>query len=476
MTWGFLIWVVMELADEGMRLTQFYNSARCCPTRASLLTGLYSHQVGMGRMVTQDPNREKGPYQGYINDQCVTLGEVLKAAGYSTYMSGKWHVGEFEPQWPQNRGFDKYYGLISGAMNYFDISKSKRKGLERTFVKDGIKYKPPNDNFYATDSFTDEALNFLNDHNADNPFFLYLAYTAPHWPLHAYPEDIEKYKGKYLKGWTKLREDRWRKQKAIGIVDPSWDISPQDPRAMNWDDVEDKERMDLKMAIYAAQIERMDWNINRIIKNLENKEELDNTLIIFLSDNGACAEEGPLGFEALGGWNGKLGTKDSYASYGRSWSNSSNTPFRLHKKWVHEGGISTPFIVRYPKLIKSNTIAHQVGHVIDIMPTICEITGTVYPNSFRDNEILPLEGKSLLPVFTGGAGIENRLLFWEHLKNKAVRDGDWKLVSVANSDWELYNIDKDRTEQKNVIDQFPEVAQRLKSKYNTWAENCGVEP
>lgn len=464
-----------KLAEEGMRFSQFYNTARCCPTRASLLTGLYPHQTGLGRMVTTKPNSEVGPYQGYINDQCVTLGEVLKTAGYSTYMSGKWHVGEFEDQWPKNRGFDKYYGLISGAMNYFDISKSKRKGLERTFLKDGVPYKPPSDEFYATDSFTDEALNFLNEHSYDEkPFFLYLAYTAPHWPLHAYPEDIEKYIGKYNKGWTHLRESRWEKQKELRIVDPAWGISPRDPEAMNWDDVADKERMDLKMAIYAAQIERMDWNINRVIDNLKSKGQLDNTIIMFLSDNGACAEGGPLGFEALGGWDGELGTKDSYASYGRSWSNASNTPFRLHKKWVHEGGISTPFIVRYPEKIKANTITHQVGHVIDIMPTICEIGGAEYPMSYRDNKIIEPEGKSLYPVFKSDTLIADRTIFWEHLKNRAIREGDWKLVSVADGEWELYNIYKDRTEQNNLIVQFPEVAERLRNKYYAWAERCRV--
>lgn len=462
-----------RLANEGIRFTQFYNSARCCPTRASLLTGLYSHQAGMGAMVTRKQDVQPGPYQGYINENCVTLAEVLKTAGYKTYMSGKWHLGEFEPQWPNNRGFDKYYGLISGAMNYFDISKTKAKGIERVFVKDGKLHKPPSEGFYATDAFTNEALNQLKDHNNSDPFFMYLAYTAPHWPLHAHPEDIEKYKGRYKEGWAKLRDERWEKQKLLGVVDKNWEMSPQDPEAMDWEDVEDKERMDLKMAIYAAQVESMDKNIGRIIKKLEEMNELDNTLIMFLSDNGACAEEGALGFEALGGWDGELGSKNSYASYGRSWSNASNTPFRLHKRWVHEGGIATPFIARYPKFINPGQISNQVGHVNDIMATLVDFTSARYPRDFNGNKIIPLEGQTLLPALKENQN-KPRVLCWEHLKNKAIRKGDWKLVSVADGEWELYNLKNDRTELINLIDEKPDLVSELKNDFTTWANKVGV--
>jgi len=458
-----------RLANEGIRFTNFYNSARCCPTRASLLSGLYPHQVGIGGMVTRKENGPTGAYQGYINDNCVTIAEVLKSSGYQTYMSGKWHVGEFEPQWPNNRGFDKYYGLISGAMNYFDISKTKRKGIKRVFVKDGDEYTPPNEGFYATDAFTDEALIYIDENDKDKPFFMYLAYTAPHWPLHALPEDIEKYKGKYKRGWAELRKQRWSRQKKMGIVDSSWGLSPQDPEAIDWEDVEDIDRMDLKMAIYAAQIERMDANIRRVIKKLEELNELDNTLIMFLSDNGACAEEGPLGFEALGGWDGELGTKDSYASYGRSWSNASNTPFRLHKEWVHEGGISTPFIARYPKFINANQITNQVGHVIDIMATITDLTNSIYPKEYNGNNILPLVGKSLLPILKGEVREPHKAIYWEHKKNKAILKGDWKLVSVANHAWELYNIKIDKTEINNLIDSHSELAKTMEKEFYVWA-------
>lgn len=463
-----------RLAMEGIRFTQFYNAARCCPTRASLLTGLYSHQVGMGGMVTRNKNVKPGPYQGYLSNNCVTLAEVLRTAGYKTYMSGKWHVGEFEPQWPHNRGFDKYYGLVSGAMNYFNIKKDKEEGIKRVFIKDNQPYDPPAEGFYATDAFTNEALKFLDGHNYQEPFFLYLAYTAPHWPLHALPEDISKYKGKYLSGWNKLREERWKRQIELGIIDSSWELSPPDPEAMKWEDVPDKERMDLKMAIYAAQIERMDTNIGKVIEKLKSMNQLENTFIIFLSDNGACAEEGPLGFDGQGGWNGELGTEDSFSSYGRSWSNASNTPFRLHKQWVHEGGISTPFIVRYPEMIKKGTMTNQVGHVIDIMPTLIEIAKADYPSKFNGNNIMPLEGKSLIPILKGNTRQPHEKLCWEHLKNKAIRKGDWKLVSVSDGEWELYNMKNDRTEIHNLAFTEPSIVKKLVEDYTSWADKVGA--
>lgn len=462
-----------RLAYEGIRFTQFYNAARCCPTRASLLTGLYPHQAGMGGMVRSNLT-EEGSYQGYLNNKCVTIAEVLKTADYKTYMSGKWHVGELPPNWPNKRGFDKYYGLVSGAMNYFDISKSKREGLKRVFVKDEKLFEPATEDFYATDAFTDEALIFLNNHDED-PFFMYLAYTAPHWPLHAKPEDIEKYKGKYSKGWKELRNARYKKQMAMGIINSEWKLSPRDPAAMVWEDVEDKERLDLKMAIYAAQIESMDRNIGRVIKKLHDMNQLDNTLIMFLADNGGCAEGGALGFEALGGWDGELGTKDSYTSYGRSWSNASNTPFRLHKKRVHEGGIATPFIARYPKLISGNQITNQVGHIVDVMATVVDLSDAEYPTNFGGNEIIPLEGKSLLPIFNELKRESHDALYWEHEKNKAIRKGDWKLVSISDGTWELYNLKMDRTETNNLVNEYPELVEELIMDYKLWTEKCGVK-
>lgn len=464
-----------RLAYEGLRFTQFYNAARCCPTRASLLTGLYPHQVGMGDMVVRDPaESNQGAYQGYLNNECMTLAEVLKSAGYTTLMSGKWHVGEFRPVWPVDRGFDRYWGLLSGAANYFNVTRTKNHQPIRTMAEDDHEIPLPTEDFYMTDAITENAIKML-DENSDKSFFQYVAYTAPHWPLHALPEDIEKYKGKFKTGWDALRKKRYQKMIEMGIITKDWPLSPRDDGTMDWESVPDQELMDLKMAIYAAQIDRMDQGIGKILKTLEDQGRLDNTIVLFLSDNGACAETGPLGHDFWG--NGVTpGGEDSYQSYGRSWANASNTPFRLHKHWVHEGGISTPLIVRWPQVIqKGGNITDQPGHIVDIMATLVDISGAEYPSIYKGNTIQPLEGKSLLPVMKGQPRDPHHYLFWEHEKNKAVRRGKWKLVAEAGKEWELYDIEKDRSEMNNLIAKYPVIFMELKSAWEEWADKVGVE-
>ena len=327
-----------RLARNGLRFTQFYNAARCCPTRAALLTGLYPHQAGVGKMVSQKPSKRPSPTQGYLNQRCVTIAEVLKPAGYRCYMSGKWHVGEFRPAWPIDRGFDRYYGLISGGMNYFDITKPKRKGLKRVFARDDQRLTPGGEGFYSTDAFTNEALASVDGHvkaHGSRPFFLYLAFNAPHWPLHAPTELIRKYQGRYLDGWETLRRERYARMIEAGLIRPEWKLSPPDGR--NWDELSDEQKreLDLRMAIYAAMVDRMDWNIGRVIDRLRELKRLDNTLFLFLSDNGACHEGGLLGGDFRPDLKGPTGTADSYRTYGQSWSNAGNTPFRKHKHWTH---------------------------------------------------------------------------------------------------------------------------------------------
>lgn len=465
-----------RLAADGMRFTQFYNAARCCPTRASLLTGLYPHQTGMGNMVTHGADTgSPGPYQGYLNDRCATIAEVLKRAGYHTLMSGKWHVGESRPHWPTDRGFDRFFGLISGAVNYFDVTKGNQKGIKRQMAIDDRPYTPPKDNFYMTDAITEHAVNFVDQYARDNkPFFLYVAYTAPHWPLHAWPQDIARYQDKYLNGWDLLREQRYERMLKMGLIDKKWPLTPRDDGAIPWEDVRDKQLMDLKMAVYAAQIDRMDQGIGRILARLHASGKSQNTLILFLSDNGGCAETGPLGFDHRN--NGlPPGGVDSYMSYGLSWANASNTPFRLFKKWVHEGGIATPFIAYWPRVIKNKgSITHQPGHVIDIMATCIDIAGARYPKSFNDKKLLPLEGKSLLPIFEGRKRTPHDYLFWEHENHEAIRHDKWKLVARKPGQWELYDLDDDRSEMNNLADKNPQIVRRLKSKYQQWAANCGV--
>jgi arylsulfatase A-like enzyme len=446
-----------RLAKGGLRFTQFYNTTRCCPSRASLLTGLYPHQAGMGHMVE---GRPQPAYQGFLNDRCVTMAEVLRGAGYRTLMSGKWHVGEKRPHWPVDRGFDRYFGLISGASNYFKLEKG------RTMAMDGEPWTPPAEGFYMTDAIADHAVRFI-DEAKGKPMFLYVAFTAPHWPLHAPPEEIAKYRGKYRDGWDALRERRHQKQVELGIVDSKWPLTPRDEKAPAWTDVKDADGRDLRMAVYAAQVDRLDQQIGRILAKLDQ-----NTLVFFLSDNGGCAEEIHRGQKGA-----EIGTVDSFESYGLPWANASNTPFRLYKHWVHEGGIATPLIVSWPAVIKTGgTITDQPGHLIDLMATCVDVAEAEYPKTFQGREITPLEGKSLVPVFRTGTREGHAAIFWEHEGNKAIRKGKWKLVARHKAAWELFDLGADRTEMTNLLTQEPERAKEMAAEWEKWAGKVGVEP
>lgn len=451
-----------RLANNGVRVAQFYNTARCCPTRAALLTGLYNHQAGIGHMVNNAPGFPA--YQGYLNDKCLTLGEVMKAAGYRTAMSGKWHVGEDRPHWPVDRGFERYFGLISGASSYFKLDNGRKMAMgDQPFT-------PPSDgSFYMTDAFTDHALQFIEGFKQD-PYFLYLAYTSPHWPLHARPADIAKHRGKYKKGWDALRRERHERQLKLGIVDAKWKVTDRDAKVPVWEAEKDRDDMDLRMAVYAAQIEVMDRNIGRLIKKLEETKQLDNTLIMFLADNGGCAEEN-IGGEVPGA----AGGIDSYTSYRTGWANASNTPFRLYKHWTHEGGISSPLIAHWParKWKRGHIDKTQPGHLIDIMATCLDAAGATYP---RSAGILPMEGKSMLPIFEGRKRAGHEFIAWEHEGNRALRQGEWKLVSKHPDGWELYNIAQDRTETNDLAAKDPERVKRMAALWDGWAHRCGVQP
>jgi arylsulfatase A-like enzyme len=470
-----------HLAYEGTRFTQMYNAARCCPTRASLITGLYPHQAGFGGMVNPVGKVPEGPYQGYLSRHSVTIAEVLKDAGYYTAASGKWHVGEERPHWPTDRGFDNYYGLISGAANYFDISRGKAEDTKRHFAMDSAEYLPPGDGFYMTDAITEHAVSFLEKAAVlDQPFFLFLPYTAPHWPLHAKQEDIDKYRGTYMKGWDRLRQERYGRMVRMGLVAEDWLLSTRDPQAMPWDELseEEKDRMDVLMSIYAAQVDCMDQGIGEVIRQLEVMGERENTLIMFLSDNGGSEEYGPWGSDFWGNfWDGEArpGSGDSYHSYGGSWANLSNTPFRLYKKRVHEGGIATPFIVNWPaREAWKGQIAHHPAHVIDIMTTICELTGAAYPEEYAGNSITPMPGKSLLPALQANPRPLHEAICWEHQGNRAIRRGNWKLVAKQGEPWELYDLSVDRSETNNLIDKETSLAGELKEMYEQWAGEVGV--
>jgi arylsulfatase len=469
------------LAAQGLRMSQFYNAARCCPTRASLLTGLYQHQAGVGQM---DGNQGTPEYQGFLNDQCLTIAELLKGAGYNTYMAGKWHVGNAQGRWPRDRGFDRYFGLVTGSSNYYTNIDCKDPAKRETMLLDRERFDPPpvtedmwrrNEGFYMTDAFTDHALKFLSEQQgAEKPFFLYLAYTAPHWPLHAFPEDIARYRGKYEIGWDRLRRQRYRRQLDLGLFGASVKLSPRSPEAPPWEQAsaEMKEEFELEMAIYAATIDRMDRNIGRVLDKLKAMGEFEDTLILFLSDNGGCHTTPS--YQHL---QGAPGGPNSFPCYGYTGSTVSNTPFRLQKQFIHEGGIATPFIAHYPRMIRPGRIDHQPGHIIDIMPTLADLCGAEYPATRNGKSTKPLQGISLRPVFEAKPLSRKDPLYWEHIGNRGVRIGDWKLVAAKPKlQWELYNMKEDRSELHDLSGELPQKKQELLTIYEQWAKANHVKP
>lgn len=496
------------LAAGGLRFTQFYNTARCCPTRAALLTGLYPHQAGIGHMM-----EDKGlpGYRGDLNRNCVTLAEALKPAGYRTYALGKWHVArDIKPDgpkhnWPLQRGFDRYYGTITGAGSFFDPGTLTRDNSAISPFNDP-EYRPTQ--FYYTHAISDHAVRFVAEHQRDhaaNPFLMYVAYTAAHWPMHALEPDIARYRGRYDQGYDPVRKARLAKARSLGLIKSEWT-----PAATvgDWDKVGDKAWEARCMEVYAAMIDAMDQGIGRLVAELKKHGQLDNTLILFLQDNGGCAEtigrngrstrpaqpslppispqalrqdvipkQNRAGVPTLNGPGVMPGPEDTYIAYGQAWANVSNTPFREYKHWVHEGGISTPLIAHWPAGITDRgALRHQPGHLIDIMATCLDLAGATYPTEHRGEPVTPLEGRSLKPAFTN-PHTTREPIFWEHEGNRALRDGPWKLVAKnPTGPWELYHLDRDRTEQHNLADREPARVKDLATRWSTWANRAHVLP
>ena len=490
------------LAKDGIRFTQFYNTARCCPTRASLLTGLHPHQAGVGHMM--DDRGQEG-YRGNLNRSCVTIAEALKTADYRNYAVGKWHVTPGQSakaqadthNWPLQRGFDRYYGTIHGAGSYFDPSSLVRDNTIVTVANDP-QYQP--NQFYYTDAIADQAVKFIREHGREHqaqPFFLYTAFTAAHWPLHAKESDLAKYKGRYDGGYEPVRA-AWRaKLKQLGLLDDQWDAVP--PSEM-WDEVKNKAFESRCMEVYAAQLDCMDQGIGRIIADLKAQGQFENTLILYVQDNGGCAEGVGRGvnFTARGdkpslppmarddrqhestpkqtrdGWPVRQGLgvmpggPDTYIAYGRGWAQVSNTPFREYKHWTHEGGLSTPLIAHWPAGVaaaRRGVLETQPGQLVDIMATCLDAAGASYPAEHRGEKIKPLEGASLRPVFAGKSVERTKPLVWEHEGNRAIRDGKWKLVAKENKPWELYDLAADRGELHDLAATEPV---RVKKMSATW--------
>lgn len=473
-----------RMASGGLRYSQFYNCGVCRTSRASLLTGLHPRRIG-GRL---------------LHNNMVTLAEVAQSAGYRTSLIGKWHFPVTKPndqhRLPTRRGFETYYGLAAGCCNFFDPARTfpdfyRGQGPEPFLDQETQVTEFPAD-YYTTDAFTQRAVRkieqFVNtgDHS---PFFLHLCYTAPHYPLHAKTEDIAKYAGRYDAGYFALREARIKRLRRIGLIDPMWKLSQPDPQTSQlaydyaitpWDRVDDRPRETRRMEVYAAMVDCMDQGIGRVMDAIERAGISDETCVIFLSDNGGCAshsgyhdEEIKRGHEA---YNTQLpGGMETFDYVAQGWGWAQNAPFRRYKVWTHEGGISTPMIVSWPGTIQPGTLSHQIGHVVDIMPTMLDLTGTIYPERQNDADVVPYEGISLLPEWTGGKRTEHESLCWYLYGNRAVRQGKWKLLWAGNvKKWELYDMQHDRTETNDLASQFPERVRKMETDWLRWARRTGA--
>lgn len=452
-----------SIASEGMLFTQFYNNAKCTTTRASLLTGLYPRNGGKG--------------QELISRDMITLGEGMRLAGYATGLSGKWHNGSGKSYRPFERGFDEAYGLWDGCCNFFDPSIPDPKfkgGRIRKFGHNLEFITEFPDDFFTTDAFTDHAIATIRAHvSAGKPFLHYIPYTAPHYPIHAKPEDIAKYKGKFSEGWDALREARRKRQIEMGLIDPeTWPETEREPRALTWEEGKSigEEWQNLRMEAYAAMVDNMDQNIGRVIDLLDELKIADNTMIMFLSDNGACAETpGGNDIEHV------PGPKEFYSHVGPGWAYAQNTPLRRYKANCHEGGVATPFVIRWPAAIAPGSKTDAVAHIIDFLPTFLDLAGEPYPSEYDGTHLIPVEGKSLRPLLEGRPEdqVAHEKLFWNWSGSRAMRQGDWKLVG-EKKEWSLYDLSKDRTETRDLAKEQPERLEAMKQEWAQWAEMTGV--
>ena len=465
------------LAANGLRFTQFYNSARCSPSRASLLTGLYPHEAGMGGL-DSIVRPGLGGFQGRLADRAVTIAEVLKPAGYFTGMAGKWHVGAQHGTPPKAVGFDR--SMFQKGGTYFP----DQPGKGRTFVTiDGRQARLDSPEvgkgeWYASDMLVDWTVRFVDEAKvAGKPFFLYLPFTAIHFPVMAPADEIAKFTGKYMAGWDQLRRDRFERQKKTGLIAADATLPDVLPEAYDWDKLPaaDKERFDTIMAVYAAAISRMDKAIGTLVADLKARGEFDNTLILFMSDNGGNAESGPDGRTGAAPWGGKY----SNIFVGLNWATLQNTPFRYFKHYAEEGGIATPLIASWPAGIDAKvrgTMVREPGHLVDVMPTLAELAGAKYPARFDGHDIRPMSGRSFAGAFDGKPLTRSVPIFWEHEGNKAVRDGKWKLVAQFGAPWQLYDMSTDRTETRDLAAAHPDIAARMTQQWNDWAAKSFVDP
>lgn len=485
-----------SLARNGVRFSQFYNGGRCCPTRASMLTGLYPHRAGVGHMASRDYGF-KG-YKGELRPEAATIAENLKAAGYDTWMAGKWHLSiNWSPNgskhnWPLQRGFDKFYGTLIAA-------GSQWNPITLTEGNKSIFPVPAEQDYYYTEALTNKAVQWMSGQKKKKPFFLYMAYAAPHWPLHARQKVIDKYKKRYLAGYDQLRAARLKKLQAEGLISKTSNLSTRHPGITPWIDEKHKKWQASRMAAYAAMIDQVDTGVGKLIEQLKKNGQFDNTIILVLSDNGGSALEHPNGLIGSTGapWtvmryvpvftrdkraviSGDVvglepGPEDTYGGYGAGWANLANAPFRMFKKFSHEGGVATPLVVSWPAKIKNKgSINHQPGHVIDLLPTFLDAAGAKPLTTIHGKKAMTLDGVSLLPTLTDNKPLAPRAIGFEHAGNRGIRFTNWKLVAENGGDWELYDISKDRTESNNLAKQQPEKFKEMLTLYNQWAKKNWV--
>ncbi len=482
-----------RLANHGVKLSNFHNTPRCSPSRASLLTGIHPHQTGIG--ILTGNNEAEGGYAGNLNNRCATIAEVLKENGYITAITGKWHLTNSPNKpngaWPTERGFDKFFGTLDGCATYFRPGTLTR-GLEN------IEHEAEsNPDFFYTDAIADEAVKFLAEKPAEKPYFLYVPFTAPHVPLHAREETVKSYAGTYDAGWDVIRAMRLERQKALGIIPQETELSPRDSRVLAWEDEPEKQWQLRRMEVYAAMVTEMDTAIGKILKQIEDNNEWENTIIIFLSDNGACAETLPLddiaefrrdknsmdtrtrdGRKVVLGNDPDVmpGGEDTFASYGMAWANVSNTPFRLYKRYTHEGGVMSPFIIHWPAgALANGKVNTSTFQLVNVAPTLYEALGVTYPAKLNGHSLEPLAGGSMLPALIAEESASSQL-WWEHLGNAAIIRGKWKLVRQYDWDWELYDLSTDRNELKDLSKANPGLVAELTAEWEKLADQYGVIP
>ncbi len=465
-----------RLAKNGVRMSQMYNCARSCPTRASLLTGLYPQQAGVGHMVENISERAgSNAYQGYLNKSCVTLAEVMSANGYYTAMTGKWHVGQKDGVTPVRRGFQ--HALHSAAGGFYFYNDPKAVLFLDDKKIDNADPRLPKQ-WYSTDLWTTYAMKYVDDAvDQQKPFMIYLAYNGAHFPLQAPKAAIDKFKGKFKKGWTEMRNEVYKRQLAMNLLGRDYSLTKANPLIPDWTKLDQKQLAESEYIreIYAATITSIDENIGRLVKELKAKGVYDNTVIMLMSDNGGNAE----GDTVFGIYEGEQpGQVNSRVFLGQAWAESANTPFYLYKRQTHEGGISTPFIVTYPAGIPKamdGKIVHQPGHVIDIMATLVGMSSATYPAEYNGNKITNMQGVSLFPLWKGETVKRNEPIFWEHENNYALRDGKWKLVKEAGDEsYQLYDMENDRTEITDLAQKEPAVFESMKQKFEKKFKEVGA--